>query len=183
MSVHHQIIVVANDMKRRNGFTLIEMILYIGIVSIILGGVVQIAWNALYGQVKAQVIEQVNYAARFVGKRMLYEIRNATAINSVSATDLCLASSDSIRNPTHIYLSGSTIRIGWGGGGTTCLATTNDVALTGTNVTVSNLAFTNLTSGILTRHIQFTYTVSSSATSGRQEYKWSQQYEGSAELR
>ena len=170
-------------MKKQQGFTLIEMILYIGIVSIFLGGVVRVAWNSIYGRVKAQVMEHVNYAARFVGKRMMYEIRNASAINSVSVNSLCLASTNSTYNPTRIYLSGGVIRIGWGGGVATCVTTTNDVALTGTNVTVSSLVFTNLTSGSLTKHIQFTYTVSSSATSGRQEYIWSQNYEGSAEVR
>ena len=64
-------------MKKQQGFTLIEMILYIGIVSIFLGGVVRVAWNSIYGRVKAQVMEHVNYAARFTGKRMMYEIRNA----------------------------------------------------------------------------------------------------------
>jgi hypothetical protein len=82
-----------------------------------------------------------------------------------------LASSDSTRNPTRIYLTGNAIRIGWGGGVANCASTTNDVPLTGTNVTVSSLVFTNLTSGVLTKHIQFTYTISS------------QTYEGSAEIR
>jgi len=167
----------------RRGFTLIEMILYIAIVSIFLGGVVQLAWNSIYGKVKNSTLEHVNYASRFAGKRILFEIRNASAINSVSASSLCLASSDSTRNPTRIYLTGGSIHIGWGGGVASCASTTNDVALTGTNVTVSSLAFTNLTSGVLTKHIQFTYTISSSATSGRQEYVASQSYEGSAELR
>jgi len=170
-------------MKKARGFTLIEMILYIAIVSIFLGGVVQLSWNSIYGRVKAQVMEHVNYAARFAGKRIMYEIRNASGINTVSVNSLCLASIDSARNPTRIYLSGGAIRIGWGGGSATCSTTTNDVLLTGSNVVVSNVVFTNLTNGAFSKHIQFTYTVSSSATSGRQEYVWSQSYEGSAELR
>ena len=167
----------------RQGFTLIEMVLYIAIVSIFLGGVVRLAWGSVYGRVKASVMQNVNYAARFAGKRMMYEIRNASGITSVSANSLCLSSADAARNPTKIYLSGGAIRIGWGGGVASCATTTNDVLLTGTNVTVSNLVFTNLTSGTLTKHIQFTYTISSSATSGRQEYVASQTYEGSAETR
>jgi prepilin-type N-terminal cleavage/methylation domain-containing protein len=182
MSVRRLIIVVVNNMKK--GFSLIEMILYIAIVSIFLGGVVQLAWNSIYGRVKSQVMQQVSYASRFAGKRMLFEIRNASGINSVTASSLCLASADSVRNPTHIYLSGSAIHIGWGGGSPTCASTTNDVALTGSNVTVSSLVFTNLsTSSLSSRHVQFTYTISSSATSGRQEYVASQSYEGSAEIR
>ena len=167
----------------KKGFTLIEMILYVAIVSIFLGGVVQLAWNSIYGRVKAQVTENVNYASRFLGKRMEYEIRNASAINSIAAGSICLASSDSTRNPTRIYLSGSSVRIGWGGGVATCATTTNDVALTGTNVSVTSLVFTNLTSGVLRKHIQFTYTISQSATSGRKEYAASQSYEGSTEVR
>ena len=167
----------------KKGFTLIEMILYIGVVSIFLGGVVQLAWNSIYGRVKAQVLQHVNYASRFAGKRILFEIRNASDITSVSATSICLAQTDSTRNPTRIYITGNAIRIGWGGGVANCASTTNDEPLTGTNVTVSSLTFTNLTNGALSKHIQFTYTVSSSVTSGRQEYVASQTYEGSAELR
>lgn len=182
MNVWHQIFAVVSNMKQRRGFTLIEMILYVAIVSIFLGGVVQLAWNALYGRVKTQAIQHVQYSARFIGKRMMYEIRNASGITSVSAGSLCLSSSDPARNPTKINLVGDTIHIGWGGGDTTCTTTTSDVALSGFYGVRSSVVFTNL-SNTMTQHVQFTYTVSSSSLSGRQEYTATATYEGSAEVR
>lgn len=182
MNVRRLIFVVASNMKKTRGFTLIEMILYVAIVSIFLGGVVQLAWNALYGRVKTQSVQRVQSTARFIGKRLMYEIRNASGIVSVSASSLCLSSADPARNPTRIYLVGDTIRLGWGGGDMTCQTTTVDVPLSGFSGVRSTLVFTNVSSA-LTRHVQFTYTVSSSAVSGRQEYAAAATYEGSAEVR
>lgn len=171
-------------MRKNQGFSLIEMILYIAIVSVFLGGAIQFAWNLVYGQVKATALQDVNANTRFVGKRIAYEIRNASAINSVTSSSLCLASTNVTYNPVKIYLSSGAIRLGWGGGSPTCASTTNDVPLTSAGVTVNSIVFTNLTPvSALSRHVLYTYTISASATSGRQEYVASQSYEGSAEVR
>jgi len=170
---------------KKTGFSIIEMILYVGIVAIFLGGAVLFSLNISYGRVKAQVGEDVHYGARFAGKRILYEIRNASAIQSVSSNSICLLSANATYNPVKIYLSGGAIRIGWGGGSPTCATTTNDQALTGSSVNVSSLNFTNVTTGVgdLTRHIRFSFTVSAKNTTGRQEYIAEDSYMGSAEVR
>ena len=170
---------------KKTGFSLIEMILYMGIVSIFLGGAVLFSLNISYGRVKAQVGEDVHYAARFVGKRILYELRNASAIQNVSPTSICLLSANATYNPVKIYLSTGVIRIGWGGGSPTCATTTSDQSLTGTNVNVTNLNFTDVTTGAggLTRHIRFSFTISAKNTTGKQEYIAEDSYSGSAEVR
>jgi len=70
--------------KRNSGFTLVELILYIALVSIFLTGVIMFTWDILYGRVKSYVQEEVNQNSRFAAKRIIYEIRNASGVNSVN---------------------------------------------------------------------------------------------------
>lgn len=169
--------------KLNRGFTFIEVIVYIALVTIFVTGAILFAWNIIYGRVKSNFYSEVTQNLRLAAKRTLFEIRNASDINSVSATSICLANSDAARNPTRIYLSGGVLRIGWGGGSPVCAALTNDVALTSNLVTVSSLTFTNLSSGTLTKNIRFSLTIDAVNPSGRQEFDRSQTFESAAELR
>ncbi len=168
-------------MKIYKAFTLIELILYMGLVAIFISGAVLFAWDIIYGSVKANVQLLINEDQRFVSKKIMYEIRNASAINSVAVGDLCLASSTPARNPTRIYLSGGVIKMAWGGGSVNCTAMTNDVSLTSNKVIASALTFTNRSSGILSNNIEFGFTLSVDGT--RQEWQKTGTFAGSAEVR
>lgn len=170
-------------LKLNRGFTFIEVIVYIALVTIFLTGAILFAWNIIYGRVKSNFYSEVTQNLRLSSKRILFEVRNASDINSVSASSLCLANSDAARNPTRIYLSGGVLRIGWGGGSPVCAGLTSDVALTSNLVTVSSLTFTDLTSGALTKNIKFLITIEANNPSGRQEFDRSQTFESAAELR
>lgn len=111
----------------------------------------------------------------------MYEIRNASAINSVSAGSLCLASSIPARNPTRIYLSSGVIRIAWGGGTANCTTMTNDVTLTNNKITASALTFTDRSSGVLSENIEFGFTLSVNEV--RQEWQKTSSFTGTAEIR
>jgi len=163
-----------------NGFTLIELILYTALVSIIISGAILFAWDIIYGRVKSQVQQEVNQNLRLASKRIVYEVRNASDINSVGANDLCLASADSDRNPTKIYVSSGRLWIGWGGGSSDCTGLTNDEPLTTNLVSVSGLNFNDLSFGE-SKNIDFTITVES--TGDRQEWQKSQTYSSSVEVR
>ncbi|HYD35666.1 MAG TPA: prepilin-type N-terminal cleavage/methylation domain-containing protein [Vitreimonas sp.] len=164
------------------GFTLIELILYIALISIFLSAVITFAWDIIYSHAKSSTQQTVLYNLRLASERITYEIRNARAINSVSATSLCLASADAARNPTKLYLASNELRIGWGGGNSTCATTTNDQALTSAEVNVTALTFQNLTTaGTASQHIQFTIGITS--TANRQEWQYSQTFSSSAEVR
>src|SRR3989344_8835546 len=82
------------------GFTLIELILYIAIVGIFISGAILFAWDIIYGRVRSNAQQQVSQNLRLAGKRMIYEIRNASDVNSISASSLSLALTDPARNPT-----------------------------------------------------------------------------------
>ena len=160
------------------GFTLIELILYMSIVSIIIGALVPFAWNIIEGSSKSSVQQEVSSQARFVSEKIKYEIRNASSINSpaagASAATLNLNSSPT----TIIDLSSGKVRISKDGGSSYVNLNSNDTL-------VSGLTFTSYTSSDnKTKHIQFTFTIDDTGTSGRQEYQVpAVTIEGSAEVR
>lgn len=168
--------------KSNKGFTLIELILYVALISIFISGAVLFAWDIIFGRVKSQVQQEVNQNLRLASQRIVYEVRNASDINSVGANDICLASGDSSRNPTKFYISSGRLRIGWGGGSADCINLTNDEPLTSNQVTVSVLTFTDLsTVDEESKNIGFVITVES--TGDKQEWEKSQTYSTSVELR
>jgi type II secretory pathway pseudopilin PulG len=134
-------------MKKTKSFTLIELILYLALVSMILTASVQLAWTVLYMRVKTRVQQEVSQNLRFAGRRILHEIRNANAVQFLSSDDICVINQDLGRNPTRIYLENSRIKIAWGGGSADCTNMTYDEFITA-NITISSLNFENLSDNI-----------------------------------
>jgi type II secretory pathway pseudopilin PulG len=167
--------------KTKLGFTLVELILYIALISIFITGAILYAWDIIYGGAKSEVQRNVNQNLRIVSKRIIYEIRNASVINLITSNELCLASSDPTRNPTRIYILAGRLHIAWGGGSTNCSGMINDQPLTSNKVLISNLIFTDRSSGSVSTNVEFSFTISSSGA--RQEWQKSKSYNGSAETR
>jgi type II secretory pathway pseudopilin PulG len=166
-------------MKQNNfGFTFIELIIYVALVTIFISGAITFAWDAIYSQNKSTIQEEAVESARLALARIAFEVRNASAINSVSGSTLSLANADSTRNPTVFDLSGGRIRIGYGSTGN--CPTSAPCFLTSNLITVSALSFTNLSLGN-SKNINFSLTVS--ASGARNEWQISQTYSSSAELR
>lgn len=169
-------------LKKRNknteGFTLIELILYIALSSIFMTASVIFAWDVVYGRIRSFVEQEVNQNMRLASKRIAYEIRNASEVNS-TGTSLSLAMADSTRNPTVIDVSGGRIRIGYGSSGS--CPTTSPCFLTDNLVTTSGLSFTDFSSSPNSLHVRFSFTISK--TGGPDEFQETQTYTSSAELR
>ena len=164
------------------GFTFIELILYVAIVTIILSALVPFAWSAIETGVKSAVQQEVNANARYISERIKYEIRNSTDINlpvvGSSGTTLSIVTSIPATNPTIIDrdLPTGNITIKQGAGST--------VNLNSANTVISSLTFTSYTSGDnKTKHIRFNMTVLASFAAARQEYQDSVVIESSAEVR
>jgi len=161
-----------------DGFTLIELILYIAISSIFLTSAIYFTWDLMYGRVKSYTQQEVNQNIRFAEKRIVYEIRNALTITGTGGF-LSLTMSDTTRNPTIIDVSGGRLRIGYGISGP--CPTTAPCFLTDNDVMVSGVTFTDFSSGANSKHVRFTLTVSK--TGGRSEFQESQTIMSSAEVR
>ena len=90
--------------KNQAGLTLIEIIIYITIVSMILTVAIFFAWDVIGGQTKTYVITEINQNTRFIIETISRDMRQATSINSVSATTLSI---NLITGDTVIYEFGS----------------------------------------------------------------------------
>lgn len=172
---------LTRNLSSSSGFTLIEVIIYVALVSVFISGAIFFAWDIIYGRVKSQVQIEVNQNLRLASDRISFEIRNADSINSVSGSSLSLSVSDSVRDPTVFDVSGGRLRIGYGGAGPCPI--TSPCNLTSDLVTVANLTFTDLSVGIESANVRFTITVASNNPSGRQEWERSQTYSTAVELR
>lgn len=164
------------NMINKQGFTFIELILYLAIVSIILAALIPFAWNIIGTGAKSAAEQEVFSAARYVSERIKYEIRDASGINSVAATSISLANTNASKNPTVIDLAVGKVRVKYGA------STVTNLNSTDTNV--SSLFFTNYTSGDnKTKNIQFTFTLQSNFNTVRQEYAETTSIRGAAEVR
>jgi len=168
-------------MKKKNiksGFTMIELILYVAITTMFLSAAILFTWDLVYGRVKSHVYQEVNQNIRLVSKRIIYEARNASDINSITPNSISLSSTDPGRDPTVIDLSNGRIRIGWGTSAQ--CPVTAPCYLTSNLVNVSSLSFSDL-SGANTSNIKFSVTIQS--TGDRKEYSLTETNEASVELR
>lgn len=162
--------------NNQQGFTLIELILYIAIVTIVISTIVPFAWNIIGGGTKSNTQQEVSSNARFISERIKHEIRNASGINNLTPTSLSLANSDSSLNPTVINLSGSNIVITQGAN--------PQVNLNSTDIKITTLTFTNYSSSDQkTKHVGFTLTVEANYPNASQEFQASTTIESSAEVR
>lgn len=167
--------------NKKSGFTFLELLIYVGIVTVVVSSLIKFAWNVIGSGVKNSTQEEVYAAARYVSERIKYEIRNSNGINTGSST---FGSSPGVlslvqtapNNPTVIDLSAGKVRIKLGAAAT--------VDLNSNDTTVTSLIFTNYSSGDnKTKHVGFTLTIQSSSSSVRQEYSDSVTLRSSAEVR
>ena len=68
--------------EREKGFTIIELIIYIGIVSGILLVLFNFGWEIVYGDIKSQTIREVQQNSRFAMEKIIESILSASGINS-----------------------------------------------------------------------------------------------------
>lgn len=166
--------------KYDQGLTFVELILYVGLVSIFISGAILFAWDVVYGNAKSNTQRLVTQEIRHASERILYEIRNASAVHAISPQELCLSSNDPGYDPVHLYTDSNRVYIGWGGGDTSCSATTHTEPLTSSMVNVSSLNFIGQSSNNSVG-VQFGLTLSS--TSDRQEFQQSVSLSSTGELR
>ncbi len=160
--------------RAKSGLTLIEILLYIGIVSGVLIAASTFAWNIIGSKTKSQVMLEVDANATITLERLTQLIREARDIDSSSLLEANLADSANAgesltltmrtasQNPTVIDVDNGILRILRGAG--------TAVALTSNLVRVSDLTFTNhtLASG-KTKNLGITLSIENVNPENRQE--------------
>ncbi|KKU91259.1 MAG: hypothetical protein UY21_C0011G0038 [Microgenomates group bacterium GW2011_GWA1_48_10] len=157
----------------RGGFTFIETILYVAIVTIMLSALIPFAWNIIESGTKSSVQQELSSNARFISEKIKSEIRQANGITSVNGSSLSLTGPG---GTTDFNLVGGKIRINKPGGG--------PVALNSDDTQATTLNFTDYSSADgKTKHIQYRFTLEDNYNSTRSEFQGSVTIEGSAEIR
>lgn len=165
--------------QTKNGFTLIELLLYIAIASIIVFTTASLLRFTFESRVKNQTIAEVEQEGAQVMQLITQTVRNSTAVNSPtignSAASLSVNVTTGASSPTVFDLSAGAVRIKEGAG--------SAVNLTSSKVSVTNLNFSNLSVTSPPDVIRITFTVTYINNSGRNEYNYSKNFYGSADLR
>lgn len=166
-------------MNKQSGFTLLELLLYISIISIVLLVFGLFLNLILASRVKNQAIFEVESQGAQIITQMSQIIRNSDVINSpasgASASSLSLNTYDASKNPTVFDLSSGQIRIKEG-----AAAVKN---LSSTKITASALTFKNLSLASTPGIITFQFTLTFINSSGRNEYSYVKTFYGSGSLR
>lgn len=128
--------------KIKNGFTLIEIVVYLALFSILFGGAIVASYNLIEGNARSQTEVLMQNEGDFLIAKISWAIAN---LNGENITDIIKLNGNNIT----IYKNGST------------------QVLNNTNVSVSNLHFTQSDiSSTNWKDIEFSFTITSLTPNG-----------------
>lgn len=159
---------------KNKGITLIELIIYIALTSIMLLGISSFITFTLKSRIKSQVVSEIEQQGVFVLQTINQTIRNAEGINyPLQGTSSNTLSLDDAQQ-TIFDVSNEVLRISQEG---------TFINLTNSKISVSEFSVQNLseddTPGIIKTKIILEY----NNLSGKEEYNYSKTFYGSASLR
>ncbi len=176
-----------NKQLRKNqcGFTFIELILYVSILTFMMGALMSFVLVIVQNSEKSATQQELGGVGRYLTERLKWETRNAADINAGtsnfgvnfatnSLAQLSLKNFTPALDPTIFSVSGGQLMVKQGASAA--------VALNTSDAKVTSLIFTNNTSGnSKTKNITFTLTVAEA--SARQEYSGTISFQSSTEVR
>jgi type II secretory pathway pseudopilin PulG len=175
-NVQHQVL------HKSGGFTLIETLIYIAIIGIVITSFVEFSISVSNSRGKAYVASEVQSNLRISMDLIKQRIREATDVVTASSTFssdpsfLTLTMASSTLNPTTIGLSSDNGVLGIKEGSN---ATTT---ITSSEVSVTNLVFTNLTASTTRENIRIQMTIEYN-DEGDAYYQFSRSVQSAVSLR
>lgn len=161
------------------GFTLVEVLLYVAIVTIVAGSFAAFFDATIKGRIKQEVVSEVAANGETALAIIAQHIRNARSITSPmasgTAASLTLVMPDSGISPVVFDLSGGTLRVSEKGAATTSLSSLR--------VTAAGLVFTNLTRSGTPGAVRFQFTLRYNNPSGSPNYDYARHFVGGVSLR
>lgn len=141
----------------RNGFTLVETLLYVAIFGIMIISLATFSKSLVFNRIQSQRMLEVNDQGASVLKTITQTLRNADQVNSPTegntVTSLSVSTISSGTNPTVFSLADGVLNMKEGSG--------SDIPLTNGQVIVSDLNFTNLSRPGTTNAVKVTFTLAS----------------------
>jgi prepilin-type N-terminal cleavage/methylation domain-containing protein len=160
----------------QKGFTLIELIIYMGLLSIFVTGAVMFSIDVMSSRGKAEASNAVEQNARVILQRIRYEIQNASSINSVSASQISLTTANAATNPTIISYANGGVTIQQG--------STTPIKLSSNQIRISSMIFSTVSSADNnSKNIQINLTVNQQTPNASQSYSASTTMNTTVELR
>lgn len=163
----------------KKAFTLLEIILYIGLLTLFLAIAGGIAINIIFNKTKLSVTQEISQNGRFAMEKIYNSIINADGINiptlGQSGAVLSLTVTDSLKNPTIFDLSNGVLRIKEGSNQPIDL--TSDKVIV-TSLSLSNVSYTNTSGTIKVQMI-----IKFKNPDNRQEYNLEKTFYSSANIR
>lgn len=161
------------------GYTLVELLVYIAIISTLLFAATAFFGVVVDARVKNQSITEVNQQGAQAMELIGQTIRNATSITTpaagASGASLTLVVPTGSLSPTVFDSSSNVLRITEGAGAAT--------SLTNSKVQVSSLTFRNLTRSGTPGIVQVSFTLARVNANNRNEYSYSKSFQTSVGLR
>lgn len=166
-------------MPKRKGFTLLELLLSIGLVSALLSAMVALLFVVLGARAKNQAIAEVEQQGAFAAALIAQTARNAESISapvaSATSASLMLDVVDASEDPTVFDLSGGALRVTEGASAA--------VVLTSPRIVASGLQFQNLSAPAAPGAIRLQFTLTHVDPEGKNEYDYAKTFYGTAALR
>lgn len=163
---------------KEKGYTLLELLLYMVIVSVLLASVTAFFGATADARFKNQTISEINDQGQSIMDYMTQTIRNATSITTpaaaASGASLTLVVPTGSLSPTVFSLSGTTLQVKEGAAAA--------IALTNNDVRITSLTFTNLTRSGTSGNVQISFTLSYVNPNSHNEFDYQKTFTSSAEI-
>lgn len=143
--------------RKRSGFTLVELVVYIALASIFLVGLISFSTTVITTGEETEINQTVMRDAQFAMSKIIEQIREASDVNAGSSTFgahpgvLTLNTTNPTNDPTVFDLSGAILQMKQGGGAA--------MPLLDSSLEVTNLVFTDLSRTNYTKNIKIDLTV------------------------
>lgn len=171
----------------QSGFSLLELLLYISIASVLLFAVGTSSQAFLEARIKNQVIADVNNGGASAMNIILQTVRNAESITAPgagsAANTLTLAMADSSKNPTEFRLSSEKLQIKEGAGDWTDLTNLDKVLVSVVGVDAG--IFSNFSRSATPGIIRVRFNMAHAEPAGTNQYfqGFNADFQGAASLR
>lgn len=143
------------DMNNSKGFTLVEILLYISILTILIAATMSFIFLVMFNNAKYKATIEVNDQADIVLSKITQSIREASDITIPEyrneSTELIILSHDTSINPIHYFVESGTLYLQQG--------TNQQTALTNSKIEVIEFRLEDKTRGNQNRSITISLTI------------------------
>lgn len=164
------------NIDTQRGYTLVELLLYTAITSVLLLSIFLFLSTFLEARAKSRTVTEVELQGTQAMQFMTAAVRNASHIispaTSTSAASLSVATSSSVA--TVFDVGTGTLRVAEG--------SNTPISLTSARVTVSNFTVWNLSTTTSPGTVRLRFTLTYVDTTGRSEFTYSKTFTASASL-